>query len=245
MEKMNKLEALLEFGTALLKKREINYWLDCGTLLGIIRDKKLLSWEKDIDIGVLREEINESDIDYIVTKAKEHGCEVNIYDFVISIVKNDYVLDFKMYRKKGDILFEEKLTPKNLIGSAIGFFVHSYSSKYSTSRKGLNSLNTLIIRIIQFSSKLMPNFLALQLVKPLKYLYKNFLTIDSSEAVPFSLLNELEQLDFLGKSYNVPKKTEEYLVFRFGQDWKVPKKDWITARDDGGYLLNKNTFYHE
>ena len=238
---MNELEALLEFGIDLLKKREINYWLDCGTLLGAIRDEKLLSWEKDIDIGVLREEINELDIDYIVKEAKEHGCEVNIYDFVISIVKNDYVLDFKMYRKKGDVFFEEKLTPKNLIGSALGYFVHAFSSKYTTSRKGLNSFNALVIRTIQFSTKLIPHFLALILVKPFKYLYKEFLTIDNSEAVPCMLLNEFDQLEFLGKSYTIPKKAEDYLVFRFGEDWKIPKENWVTARDDGGYLLNRNT----
>ena len=33
---MSKREALLEFGVGLLEKRDLSYWLNCGTLLGIV-----------------------------------------------------------------------------------------------------------------------------------------------------------------------------------------------------------------
>ena len=36
----------------MLNENKINYWLCHGTLLGIVRDKNLISWDNDIDIGV-------------------------------------------------------------------------------------------------------------------------------------------------------------------------------------------------
>ncbi|MBT5419659.1 MAG: hypothetical protein HOK80_02125, partial [Candidatus Cloacimonetes bacterium] len=36
----------------ILKKNNIPFWLDSGTLLGIIREGKSLGWHKNIDIAV-------------------------------------------------------------------------------------------------------------------------------------------------------------------------------------------------
>ena len=36
----------------ILEKNNIPYWLCQGTLLGIIRDNKLIDWDHDIDIAV-------------------------------------------------------------------------------------------------------------------------------------------------------------------------------------------------
>ena len=36
---------------SVLQKLGIVYWLDCGTLLGAIRDNQLIAWDNDIDLG--------------------------------------------------------------------------------------------------------------------------------------------------------------------------------------------------
>ena len=43
---------------SILNKNKVDYWVCHGTLLGIIRDGKLIEWDNDIDIGVIKSEKN-------------------------------------------------------------------------------------------------------------------------------------------------------------------------------------------
>ena len=40
-----------------LEKNKIDYIIDSGTLLGIIREGKLMKWDKDIDITIFEKDI--------------------------------------------------------------------------------------------------------------------------------------------------------------------------------------------
>ena len=42
----------LKLTVDILNKNKINYWICHGTLLGLIRNKKLISKKSDIDIGI-------------------------------------------------------------------------------------------------------------------------------------------------------------------------------------------------
>jgi len=43
---------MLKRVTAVLEKHKIDYWLEGGTLLGVIRENRLLPWDNDLDISI-------------------------------------------------------------------------------------------------------------------------------------------------------------------------------------------------
>lgn len=49
----NNLLELLDFTVGLFEKHNIRYWLAYGTLLGAVRNKQIIPWDEDIDIGVM------------------------------------------------------------------------------------------------------------------------------------------------------------------------------------------------
>lgn len=49
----------------ILNSNRIKYWVCNGTALGLIRDKSLIPWDPDIDIGIWKNEINISKLEKI------------------------------------------------------------------------------------------------------------------------------------------------------------------------------------
>ena len=57
-KKILMLKKLLKLTDKFLKENKITYWLDSGTLLGCIRNKKIIPWDDDIDLGIPESDYN-------------------------------------------------------------------------------------------------------------------------------------------------------------------------------------------
>jgi len=53
--------------------------------------------------------------------------------------------------------------------------------------------------------------------------------------VPANFYEAFKTIDFNGKAYTIPKLTDEYLSFRYG-NWETPVKDWDTSKDDNALI---------
>ncbi|RUR10164.1 LicD family protein [Legionella sp. km772] len=85
-EKKEKSEYFMFEIAHLLNKNRITYYLDHGTLLGIVRDNCIIPWDKDIDFAVLIE-----DKDKIITLMDNYlisynhpGCKINNWNYRIA-----------------------------------------------------------------------------------------------------------------------------------------------------------------
>ncbi len=52
----------------ILKTSNLSYWIEGGTLLGAVRDKKLIPWDHDLDMGIINK--SDKDIKAIIKKLK-------------------------------------------------------------------------------------------------------------------------------------------------------------------------------
>ena len=83
---------MLETVTKIFEDVELKYVLDCGTLLGIYREDRLLPWDNDMDLSIFCDD--EKRIKNVIKKIKKAGYIVKIrYQ-----EKEDYPLEFKKIR---------------------------------------------------------------------------------------------------------------------------------------------------
>ncbi len=56
--------------------------------------------------------------------------------------------------------------------------------------------------------------------------------------IPQHYFKTLLKIEFYGMEFKAPSHIEEYLVYRYGDDWRIPKQKWDGAKEDGSIFAN-------
>lgn len=233
----------------ILDKNRVTFWLDYGTLLGAVRDNKLIPWDNDIEIGTWDSELDKIDEaidDFHKKKLKVHFTEsdhVTIKKYGGNFRKK---ISMMVYSLKGDkavrgsftnmakIKTKEKngeeilkmnvqisrslkylrwlLTPPEFIGDPPAFIpskIHHFAIEISIKlpRKMRNILKKIIETIMKIGCRYF------------------------EEVVPPKYFKDLENTKFYNMDIKVPRDKESYLEYRYGKDWRVPKKKFTWYKD--------------
>lgn len=228
---------IFKIAVKILTENNISYWVCHGTLLGIIRDNKILPWDHDVDFAVWDDEHSKNDIIKIFSSDNRFMQEevlerMNSLHFSVkdSIDKrvdiNFYSRDSKKAYIKWAIL-STNLLPKiynyvlNVIASNVSL------RKIIKSNKGfLMELTKLLIALPFF----LVRFILPQMFKNLinKESFKKYDLIGYS--FPLKLMKN-KQIKFLDIDIIVPVESEEVLKYTYGENWKIPKKDYVWYND--------------
>lgn len=242
-KKEKKLIYLLYQIKEALDEEEIEFWLECGTLLGAVRDGKIITWEHDLDFGVFREKFPYNLQVLIAKKLSDKGFKVVINKNYLHIsigIDERMWADINYYHITNEKAIVPHTKPKNTIGKLLIIIYNVFVDPYE--HKKFKKKYVIFIRnIFILISRMLPTLLRKHIAKIIFKVYEKIGSKDVWWIVPSYYLTNLSLINFYGKEFKVPNKVDDYLAYRYGKSWKVPQKYWVTERDDGAV----SNFYHK
>lgn len=225
--KENILDSDLEIVISLLNKNNINYWLCHGTLLGLVREGYLLPWDHDIDFACWKNDELRSVIIKIMT---EHGYKLDHdgdgYDFLIFKGDGKRTIDFNFYHDNGSgLAYSNWFISRNKIAGFILGIEHNMKRIEPKSKVLKFTYNFFIFKPYSF------------IVRFLKS--KNLLYKSAGYSTPLEYLSEFKMLNIDGVDLVIPQRYENILEFLYGEDWRVPKKNYDWVNDSSGTIVAK------
>lgn len=226
----------------------IEYWLDNGTLLGAVRDRRFIPWDSDIDLGVWRKDFGKiasrfknldrnlfslfliGDIIGIYYKPGRFFININTYDIqekkaLIKYFVNKQIVSYKRRGKRGSIKIRKNLTLtfKYLIWLLEGPLYYGDSPKFVPQIVHNNLIK--ICRNIPLNWR----------QKQMKILEKLSLKFHCSNivmSIPCYFFQNFIRVELYDMEFDAPCPVKAYLEYRYGKDWMIPKKNYIFYEDD-------------
>ena len=201
---LNEKDAIrsIKFIDRVFKENNIPYWVDYGTLLGAIRDKKFIPWDTDIEFYMFYKK--DEDRLRIIEAIKKEGLKFSVDMSVrqgVTFKHNDgYIhMGFGWFRRTIGTTILSKICyhlPK-FIRKWFMDFTHRH---YSNSKREF---------IRPYSGKKRESHKISCMVR---------------SWLPIFFCGKLKEVPFYDFKISVPGKAEDLLYFRYGKDWKTPKK---------------------
>jgi len=210
---IEKLDQQLNMIISLLNELKIEYCIDSGTLLGIIREQKLLSHDLDIDISI--HESQQIKLRELMYQLKKNGYKCRIlsfygkkykYKFWLSTEKR--VIDINIFRETPDK--KSYVCPQPFpITKDENFLLKNFRKLIRVSFGVMKSIGS------EFDLNNFPWRIG---------------TYHRTWAIPKEYFSSFE---LLNNDISIPNAATKYLEFRYG-NWKVPNSNWNFRTDDKG-----------
>ncbi len=224
------MESVLFKAIDILEALKIDYWVTDGTLLGIVRENRILPWDSDIDLGVWKSEISSSEI---VETLKAHGfnyIEVLPVTDSLRFRIDDVQLDINMYTEHNGETFVKWAS--NPLGK-IDKLIVQITAKIFENDKRSPIRNKEKDPAVIFAVRYVLFFVAFFLTKTMRekmYEFARSRYLYLGTAYPTKLMST-KTIIFKQKEIRVPIKSEEYLKLTYGEDWRTPNRDYIWEED--------------
>ena len=206
-------------------KHNIPFWLEGGTLLGAVREGKMIAWDNDVDISMWFDEVFK----------------------VLDTQKDLQQLGYELYATQGHYGLRDITTKEHCVCVFFNKKIHGYVVKLQFLRLFKHLVwmlsepdyNTLDYNNFDYDTKFIPLSIRKAMVdicckiQPVKrrkliiLLWKLTMRFklyyDELIRSPIKCIDEFATVDFYGKKFSIPCGFDAYLSFMYG-DWRVPVK---------------------
>ena len=238
---MNTDDKFFKQTVQILNNNNINFWLCHGTLLGIIRENRLLPWDHDIDFGIWSDEHSKEEILKIFSNNVEFQQTIVPEEMDnLNFFAGDKRIDINFYNRNNKIAYIKWIAPGNILSRFHYFMIYFIYSEISF-KTTIESSNPLA-KIIKI--------LILLFLLPIKFIlshkFKNKLHKKMQQKInytgysyPIELMT-FKYIDFLEESVPVPIESEKSLDITYGKEWKIPKQDYTWHKEAENLLPQNN-----
>lgn len=235
LEALKRVKDILDF-------YNIEFWLDCGTLLGAARNGKIIKWDHDIDLGTWQD--NTFKICQAFKQFRNKGFRICSYDrYVVRIEMRNIPISIIMYSLENDYAKinwgSNCISPllRKFFGSIFWAFLSPHYTKVKFNVA--SNIKEIICLILSRFCRITPICLK-KWAKKMEYKWgAKFVWI-----IPADYFSHLSTIKFYGIEFKIPAKTVEYLIYRYGEGWRYPNKEWVTAENDGA-VFNARKYFEE
>jgi len=247
MKKAHELmEKMLIDAAEILKRDNRLFWVEYGTLLGFVREGGFIEWERDVDLGVWKDNKDLAYKKKLSADFKKLGYKVCFSDGHLHIYcKNteaNVELDINFYTTVDNMAVKPIYIPRNKLGVFLKRFLWSLydlnTLKFANNRFQA-FLGNLIIIIPTVLFHLLPAYLREIILPKIAKIQNASFFINKSNCVPSCYFAEFRNFEIFGIELPIPKESESYLEYKFGHDWRTPKKQWDSFSQDKALLGNE------
>lgn len=212
-------ESLARVATT-LSDAKVRFFVDSGTLLGLIRDGELMEHDFDIDISVLNS--SETELAPLRKVLRQKGYKERMLKY--------RACPFKIkFSKPGFRTVDVNI-----------FYLADNASHYVCPQPVPADVKGPFGKLIAWGVRFVFGVIKEQLSSSD---LSNFpWTIGSTHHTWVIPCEYVGSLTDIGGSIMVPEKVCDYLRYRYG-DWTSPRQDWDFRRDDGGLIASAPEFF--
>jgi len=213
----------------LLTKNDINFWVCHGTLLGIIRESRILPWDHDIDFAVWDHETDKNSIIDILTS---NGFQQELFSSDMDCLHffgEDKKIDISFYKIKNDVASIKWAIPSEKITDKLILFVSQILLNQRNILNEYNFTKKLILYPILLLTLFFKYFLSNDLKNSFIIYARNRIEY-KGYSYPVDILKK-KYIDYDGIKIPVPINSEECLKYTYGVDWMIPKKNFIWYKE--------------
>jgi len=209
----------------ILNKLKINYWVCHGTLLGLMRDKSLISWDNDIDIGSWEIKDKNDIINAFVAKGFKHKTKKFGNNNLISFEKGkNRAVDINFYEldKSRKYCFQRHYAIRNIFCRAV--YVLSVSKNY-------NGRFKVVINKFGFLTKFFK-----RIKKILEKM--NFFYVDAGFKTKKIYFQHFRYVNYYGIKVKIPIFYKKYFEDLYGIDWRIPDDKYYWEKNKNKKILS-------